>query len=181
MAMSMRPYPLVAAIDFGTTYSGYGFSFQDEYQKDPCKIYTNVWNVGSSSLVSPKAPTCALFDTHKKFHSFGYEAEDKYADLAADDEADGWYYFRRFKMTLYDKMILNRNFELESDDGKTLSAMLVFSSCLKYLVDHLFKTYQDRITGIERTEIRWVLTVPAIWNDAAKQFMREAAEKVVMH
>ncbi|KAL3878558.1 hypothetical protein ACJMK2_030895 [Sinanodonta woodiana] len=181
MAMSMRPCLLVAAIDFGTTYSGYAFSFRSEYDKDPCKIYTNVWNAGSRGLASLKAPTCALFDPHKRFHSFGYEAEDKYADLAADDEADGWYFFRRFKMTLYDKMSLNRNFKLESDDGKTLSAMLVFTSCLKYLVDHLFKTCQDRISGIARTDIRWVLTVPAIWNDAAKQFMREAAEKVAMH
>ena len=26
--------------------------------------------------------------------------------------------------------------------------------------------------------IRWVITVPAIWSDASKQFMREAALKV---
>ncbi|KAL3878541.1 hypothetical protein ACJMK2_030881 [Sinanodonta woodiana] len=177
MAMSMRPCLLVAAIDFGTTYSGYAFSFRSEYDKDPCKIYTPVWNAGSRSLVSLKAPTCALFDPHKRFHSFGYEAEDKYTELAADDEADGWYYFRRFKMTLYDKMSLKRNFKLEADGGKPMSAMLVFSSCIRYLVDHLFKTCQNRVSGIERTDIRWVLTVPAIWNDAAKQFMREAAEK----
>ncbi|KAL3878559.1 hypothetical protein ACJMK2_030896 [Sinanodonta woodiana] len=158
MAMSTRPCLLVAAIDFGTTYSGYAFSFRNDYEKDPCKIYTPVWNDGYRSLASLKAPTCALFDPHKKFHSFGYEAEDKYADLAAYNEADGWYYFRRFKMTLYDKMFPNRNFELETDDGKTLSAMLVFSSCLKYIVDHLFKTCQDRISGIARTKIRWVLT-----------------------
>jgi hypothetical protein len=34
------------------------------------------------------------------------------------------------------------------------------------------------MTGILPGDIRWVLTVPAIWNDGAKQFMREAAEKV---
>lgn len=28
-------------------------------------------------------------------------------------------------------------------------------------------------------DIRFVLTVPAIWNEAAKQFMREAASKVI--
>jgi len=28
------------------------------------------------------------------------------------------------------------------------------------------------------SDYHWVLTVPAIWEDAAKQFMREAAEKV---
>jgi hypothetical protein len=32
--------------------------------------------------------------------------------------------------------------------------------------------------GLVTDDIRWVLTVPAISNDGAKQFMREAAEKV---
>lgn len=31
---------------------------------------------------------------------------------------------------------------------------------------------------VKKTEITWVLTVPAIWSDPAKQFMREAAVKV---
>ena len=32
--------------------------------------------------------------------------------------------------------------------------------------------------GVTDADVHWVLTVPAIWDDAAKQFMREAAEKV---
>ena len=28
------------------------------------------------------------------------------------------------------------------------------------------------------SDIRWVLTVPAIWNDESKSFMREAAYRV---
>ncbi|XP_071141784.1 heat shock 70 kDa protein 12B-like [Mytilus edulis] len=32
-------------------------------------------------------------------------------------------------------------------------------------------------TGVKIQEIQWVLTIPAIWTDAAKQFMRECAEK----
>ena len=31
---------------------------------------------------------------------------------------------------------------------------------------------------IRPCDINWVLTVPAIWSDAAKQFMREAAVEV---
>jgi hypothetical protein len=27
-------------------------------------------------------------------------------------------------------------------------------------------------------DVKWIITVPAIWSDAAKQFMREAAEQV---
>lgn len=33
----------------------------------------------------------------------------------------------------------------------------------------------------ERDAIRWVITVPAIWKQPAKQFMREAAYKVRGH
>jgi len=36
----------------------------------------------------------------------------------------------------------------------------------------------DRVTEIKNDDIDWVLTVPAIWNDSSKQFMREAAEMV---
>jgi len=36
----------------------------------------------------------------------------------------------------------------------------------------------SRGTVIIDSDYHWVLTVPAIWEDAAKQFMREAAEKV---
>jgi hypothetical protein len=31
---------------------------------------------------------------------------------------------------------------------------------------------------IRDNEIKWVLTVPAIWSDPAKEFMRKSAEKV---
>jgi hypothetical protein len=30
---------IVAAIDFGTTYSGYAHSLKDEYKKDPLKVF----------------------------------------------------------------------------------------------------------------------------------------------
>ena len=38
--MSFRndDYLLVAAIDFGTAYSGYAFSTRGEYAKDPLKV-----------------------------------------------------------------------------------------------------------------------------------------------
>ena len=33
---------------------------------------------------------------------------------------------------------------------------------------------------VDEKMIRWVLTVPAIWTDSAKQFMREAAFQVTV-
>ena len=40
------------------------------------------------------------------------------------------------------------------------------------------KTCNDRLSGLAEDDIHWVLTVPAIWNEPAKQFMREAAVDV---
>ena len=98
---------IVAAIDFGTTYSGYAFSLKHDFKNDPTKnIVTNVW--GASQLMSHKAPTCVLFDENGKFHSFGYEAEENYGELALEeDEGLGkWYFFQRFKMKLHEQKVL---------------------------------------------------------------------------
>lgn len=35
---------LVSAIDFGTTYSGWAFSFTNEFKKDPTDVFAKVWN-----------------------------------------------------------------------------------------------------------------------------------------
>lgn len=34
---------IVAAIDFGTTFSGYAFSFRHDFETDPYKIQANNW------------------------------------------------------------------------------------------------------------------------------------------
>lgn len=77
---------IVAAIDFGTTFSGYAYSLISDHKKDPLKIYSPTWeNDGNGTQ---KTPTSILFDDKGEFHSFGYEAEKKYSDLAAADELD---------------------------------------------------------------------------------------------
>ena len=59
-----------------------------------------------------------------------------------------------------------------------MSAMKVFSASIKYLKeDMLVMCYQQHLR-IGQENIRWVITVPALWNDKAKTFMREAANKV---
>lgn len=65
--------------------------------------------------------------------------------------------------------------------GKELPAMYVFSKAIKYMHDHLLNKLKEENNGEElKEEINWVLTVPAIWDDSAKQFMRDAAKQVHM-
>ena len=67
---------------------------------------------------------------------------------------------------------------IEDDKGRKLNALTVFTMSIKFLKDHLVHTLGNRASGVTESDVHWVLTVPAIWNDSAKQFMREAAEKV---
>lgn len=90
---------IVAAIDFGTTYSGYAYSFKSDWTK----VFMNKWEGGQ--LTSHKAPTTLLLNPDTTFNSFGYEAEKTYADIATDGDDDGrscteYYFFHRFKMML---------------------------------------------------------------------------------
>jgi len=103
---------IVAAIDFGTTYSGYAFSLTSEYEtnRQGMTIFCNHWNAGARGLVSLKTPTTVLINSKRQFDSFGYEAEDKYAELAEEDEYSGWYYFRRFKMELFKNSVKTFSF-----------------------------------------------------------------------
>lgn len=63
-------------------------------------------------------------------------------------------------------------------NGKEQLAVDVFSQSLHFMKGHLLR----HLTGAmgykpDVQTIRWVITVPAIWDENAKQFMREAAYK----
>jgi hypothetical protein len=58
-ADKMSDYLMVAAIDLGTTFSGYTFSTIANFKLDPLKIHANqAWNAGGRQLLSLKTPTC---------------------------------------------------------------------------------------------------------------------------
>lgn len=99
----LKSHVLVAALDFGTTFSGYAFSFIHEFKTDPLKISQNIWNtVGLSSY---KTPTCLLLDKDKQFVAFGFDAETIYANEVLDGKKEEYYYFYRFKMNLHSNKV----------------------------------------------------------------------------
>ena len=60
-----------------------------------------------------------------------------------------------------------------------MDAIIVFTHAIKFMKDFLMDQLEKQGAGpFFNHEIIWVITVPAIWNDNAKQFMREAANKV---
>ena len=74
---------------------------------------------------------------------------------------------------------LNRNTLLQARNGKSMRALDIFSKALEHLKEKALEAVHKQ-SGVEYTakEVRWVVTVPAIWKQSAKQFMREAAYQV---
>ncbi|WAQ99291.1 HS12A-like protein, partial [Mya arenaria] len=128
-------------------------------------------------------PTVILLDPDGRFHSFGKEAMDKYSSLLHAKEHKQWFYFDRIKMVLYEKGTpLNLDVTIEDKEGKQMKAIDIFTMAIEYFVHQLVATVTDknRLDGLNFTpskDIHWMVTVPAIWNDKSKLFMRNAAVK----
>lgn len=91
-------YDVVVAIDFGTAFSGFAFSFNHRDGSDD--IYMNREWGSAQGYSTLKTPTCILLNPYKKFDKFGFEAAEKYAELEdANDQT--FYCFDRFKMMLH--------------------------------------------------------------------------------
>lgn len=67
---------------------------------------------------------------------------------------------------------------LEDITGKPMPTIDVFTLSIMAMKDHLMSYLIKQGTKLELNDIRWVLSVPAIWTDISKQFMRESAVKV---
>lgn len=59
-----------------------------------------------------------------------------------------------------------------------MEAIKVFELSIKFLVGDLMKNLKNSYTDIKQSDVEFVITVPAIWDDRSKQFMREAAREV---
>ena len=83
----------------------------------------------TSSLISHKTSTCILFDKERKFRSFGFEAEAKYLDLVRDEKENhrDWYFFRRFKMVLYDMQVWYVFYKMKCDINAILAIRAILS------------------------------------------------------
>ncbi|XP_069913258.1 heat shock 70 kDa protein 12A isoform X8 [Oryctolagus cuniculus] len=163
---------VVVAIDFGTTSSGYAYSFTKEPE---CIHVMRRWEGGDPGVSNQKTPTTILLTPERKFHSFGYAARDFYHDLDPN-EAKQWLYLEKFKMKLHTTGDLTMDTDLTAANGKKVKALEIFAYALQYFKEQALKELSDQAgSEFENSDVRWVITVPAIWKQPAKQFMRQAA------
>jgi molecular chaperone DnaK (HSP70) len=171
--------PIVVGIDFGTAYSGVAFAF---------KAIPGSIKCGAPTALDPiqmKVPT-ALLELPDGRWEFGYTAEAKYNELlmaTVPGQPPAGHLYKRFKMVLKGK---NGGFDTltaMSISGKSQNLMLLVTKALTFLKDYAIAQIQLGNFGrdvVPDSDVQWVLTVPAIWNDFGKAFMRKAAFKAGM-
>lgn len=74
---------------------------------------------------------------------------------------------------------MNTQTLIAASNGRKVPALTIFTYALQYFKEHALRELTDQSgTRFVNEDVRWVITVPAIWKQSAKQFMREAAYQV---
>jgi len=62
----------------------------------------------------------------------------------------------------------------KSVDGRELELTTVISESLRFISEKAIEKLTEQVGKVNKNRIRWVLTVPALWTEDQKQFMRKA-------
>ncbi|VDH96779.1 Hypothetical predicted protein [Mytilus galloprovincialis] len=167
-----KPMQVVAAIDFGTTFSGAAFSTKSSFESNPLRVENIQLD---KKKAYHKTQTSVLF-RKLEFIAFGEQAERRYQTLSLKEETDDLFFFRNFKMQLHGEK-LSKSLKLHTIDGKEKSCITVIAACIEHIKEKAIERIKQMNKSIDEFDVHWVLTVPAIWSEQARQFMIKAAEK----
>ncbi|PTU22939.1 hypothetical protein P175DRAFT_0522019 [Aspergillus ochraceoroseus IBT 24754] len=166
---------LIVGIDFGTTFSGVAFAFatNNEARED---IITE-WP-GAGTHTKQKIPTVLYYDQYQEVVGWGPDIANALAPTGYPKQ--GVQKVEWFKLQL----MLSGNTYI---DPINLPPLPPGKSEVDVAADYLFKLRQAMRAQLQKTlgevftreerNIRYYLTVPAIWDDAGKAATRSAALK----
>ncbi|RDK39918.1 actin-like ATPase domain-containing protein [Aspergillus phoenicis ATCC 13157] len=156
---------IVIGLDFGTTYSGVAWALSDCPDK-PEVIMS--WP-GEGNRTTPKVPSTMIIKCGARVH-WGYQTNYLVGDnirgmkLLLDEPQNPGYV-----ASLIDAGLLKRS---------RIPAVTLTGMYLTGLIDHTKKILQRRFgRAAEQMEMQYVLTVPAIWSDKAKDATLKAASR----
>ncbi|THZ56528.1 actin-like ATPase domain-containing protein [Aureobasidium pullulans] len=164
---------LIVGIDFGTTFSGVAFAFATNTEAKEDIIVE--WP-GAGTATKQKIPTVLYYDQHQQVVGWGADIADALAPTGYPKP--GVQKVEWFKLQL----MMSGNTYI---DPINLPPLPPGKSEIDVAADYLFKLRQAMRNYLQKTlgevftreerNIRYFLTVPAIWNDAGKAATRAAA------
>ena len=154
---------IIIGIDFGSTQSGYQIFYNSEIMLEGNE---------NSKII----PTELIFDNYfQKGLSIGEQA--KYFPKE-NIEKENKLYFSKFKRNL-DPKIKNNMANASIPIGKQLENDIVITEYLRLLKDYIINN-EEKINYTNIKDVKWVLTVPPLWDDNSKNKMKELAIKADM-
>ena len=159
-------FKCVVAIDVGTSGSGACICFQN----DSDKFYSVI--PGKHQVA--KIKTCFILDREtKELVAFGDAAWEKYGN-----QPGKYFFFKQFKMQLYraNRILRDNPMVTSVCGGCQITAAAAFG-----FVFQQFRQWTEKLLTnfpmFKMDDIAWMITVPAIWSEGAKQIMMSAAAK----
>ena len=153
-------YEVVVGIDFGSSGTGFAYSYFDKNKIIHGQIY------GAS--VDYKVQTEIILDDQNYILQFGADC----VKFLKEKGLSAGHYFKGIKMELYE----NKNTIIAKNSGKELPLKLVIQKVLEKIKEiAINEISKNRPYLRQQTEkIKWVVTVPAIWDEHQKSIMMES-------
>ena len=164
----IKKYKAIISIDFGSSYSGFAIAFGE--------------NSIESKLENIEPTTIVILKSNLKGYKFGKEAEN----FMKEQRTDEYIYFDRIKTKLDPKFKNDVQSKIYIDSkfpsNYKINLRLIIKEYLRLFSDNALKYYNNKgDTDYSKKDIKWIVTVPAIWNEYGKQFMRQCAKKAGMN
>lgn len=162
----------IVAIDFGSSRAGYAYCFIGNKEDN---IYTcNFGDTGEKI----KTLNQVIINDYNQVLKYGFKVQEylKKGNLKPDEHL-----FERIKMHLY-----SNEYQIKAvNSSRIMDLVDLIAIILEYIKKHAIEAISSTSKGIEdeykyneeNDKIRWVLTIPAIWDEKSKSVMMKAAEK----
>jgi len=155
---SKESYKVVVGIDFGSSGCGFAYSFMNKDKIYHCDI--------PGADVDKKVPTEIILDNNNNVLEFGAKCKE----YLRRKGLNSGHYFKGIKMKLYEKKTTITSI----NTNKKLPLVLVIEKVLETLINLCVDKLNQSWNFFEESNIKWVVTVPAIWGDFEKGIMMEA-------
>ena len=163
-----KKYKAIISIDFGSSFSGFSIAYGE--------------NAIESKLENIQPTTIVIVKNNLTGYRYGYDAEN----FMNEPRSEEYIYFDRIKTKLDLKFVNDVQSKIYIDSKYPLNykinLRIIIKEYLRLFSDDALKYYNNKgDTHYTKNDIKWVVTVPAIWNEYGKQFMRNCTKKAGMN
>ncbi|SCO82250.1 related to hsp70 protein [Fusarium oxysporum] len=162
---------IIVGVDFGTTYSGVAWAENRNPSRRTCITQWPVSSANKEGQSSDKVPTRIRYNGDKIEWGFSVPVN------APQHEVVDW-----FKLDLDPStQAVGYNPSTEgARSGRNVDELV--TDFISQLVDHLMYTLREKLGSglVDSSPLQFVITVPAIWSDLAKEKTKKACEQAMI-